>query len=88
MTARFEVIAAVDAPHCVLIPGEEFGNDQLALGQYGLVLGHPGATALVLTGHPCDILAYLDTVRDELAATAAAARRKGGAAANARSSRA
>lgn len=73
MTARFEVIAAVDAPHSVLVPGEEFGYDQLAEDQHGLVLGDPGATTLVLTGHPRDILAYLDAVRAELAATAARA---------------
>lgn len=73
MTARFEVIAAVDAPHAVLVPGEEFGADQLAQDQHGLVLGDPGATALVLTGRPRDILAYLDTIRAELAAAAARA---------------
>lgn len=75
MTARFEVITAVDAPHGVLVPGEELGYDQLAEDQHGLVLGDPGATALVLTGRPRDILAYLDTVRAEV--TAAAARAAG-----------
>lgn len=73
MTARFEVIAAVDAPHGVLVPGEEFGADQLAEDQHGLVLGDPEATALVLTGRPREILAYLDTVRAEVAAAAARA---------------
>ncbi len=69
MTARFEVIAAADAPHRVLLPGQGYGRNRLADGEWGVVVGDPGVTALVLTGHRETILAYLDAVRVELAGT-------------------
>jgi hypothetical protein len=66
MSARFEGVNAVGMPHCVFVPGEEYGLDTLGPDQWGVSLGDPNATALVIVGKRDDVLAAIDRARDEL----------------------
>lgn len=73
---RFETIKVQDdTPHCLFVPGEEYGDpgEQLERNQWGAVLGNPGVagvlsatTALVFTGTRPEIEAYLRRVLDEI----------------------
>lgn len=63
MNGRFEIVMAAAAAPCQLAPGTLVGQDLLGEGQWGLMIGDPGATALVIVGRRAEILAVLDKAR-------------------------
>ena len=66
MTSRFEDTDATTMPHCVFTPRETYGDVTLGNDEWGVCLGNPWATALVIVGRRDDVLDALTRARDEL----------------------
>ncbi|MFC0430004.1 hypothetical protein [Kutzneria buriramensis] len=63
MSRRYEFDTA-DCPLEIVPPGADLGEDDLAPGIYGLVIGDPWASAFVVEGTPPDLRRFVQRIGD------------------------
>jgi hypothetical protein len=67
MSDRYEFISARETPIGVAEPREWVGMDRIDPGNYALIIGEPGATALVVEGSPAHLREFAQRVATALA---------------------